>query len=184
MSRTYVTVLRREGSDSLAWPDEPMRAVMKAMSATVGLTFAVPGYGGRLALNALSPGTRQATALPWHSEGQSYSSRHSFHNGSHWLIWPGQRVRALTTQDGNVSARHDSAQAARRPLRARRGRRAGRDGRGLPGPRPPPRPHRRGEDAARGPGQGPDLPGQVPARGTVRGLAQSPVDRRGLRHRR
>ena len=45
-------------------------------------------------------------------------------------------------------------------------------------------PHRRGQDAPRGPGARPDLPGPVPARGPVRGLAEPPVHRRGLRHRR
>ena len=53
-----------------------------------------------------------------------------------------------------------------------------------PGPRHPPGPHRRGEDAARGPGPRPDLPGQVPPGGPVRRLAEPPVHRRGLRHRR
>ena len=58
---------------------------------------------------------------------------HRFQNGPHWLIPPGQ-PDSPTTQDGNVSARHDSAKAARRPLRTRRRRRAGRHGRGLPCP--------------------------------------------------
>ena len=44
-----------------------------------------------------------------------------------------------TMRDGLESARHDTAQAARRPLRARRGRRPRRHGRGVPGPRHPAR---------------------------------------------
>ena len=48
----------------------------------------------------------------------------------------------------------------------------------------PARPHGRGQDAARRPGPRPDVPGPVPPRGPVGRLAEPPVDRRGLRHRR
>ena len=74
--------------------------------------------------------------------------------------------------------------ADRRALRARRAARPRRDGRGAQGHRHPARPRRRDQAAAYRPGQRRDVPGPVPPRGAVGGLAQPPGDRLGLRHRR
>ena len=76
------------------------------------------------------------------------------------------------------------AHAGRRALRARRAARPRRDGRGAQGHRHPPGPRRRGQAAADRPGQRRDVPGPLPPRGAVVGLAQPPRDRVGLRHRR
>ena len=63
-------------------------------------------------------------------------------------------------------------------LRDRRTARARRHGRGPPRARHPARPHGRGQDAAAGPRPRPVLPGPLPPRGALRGVAEPPVGRR------
>ena len=86
---------------------------------------------------------------------------------------PEQRRRIEGDQDDAGRADPD-----RRPLRARRAARPRRHGRGAQGHRPAAGPHGRGQAAAHRPGQRRDVPGPVPPRGAVGGLAEPPGHRR------